>query len=317
MLVKAGTRVKTGDALAVMGMTGNAATTYPHCHVEARATATGKGLDPRCYTGCANAPGIYMASVAEVKTPSGYGIDISQWQNTITDAQWKDIQAKCDFVLLRFGYRGYSSGLLKQDEQFSRNFAKCKKLSIPIGVYFFTQAVNAAEGAEEAALLVSALQVQDIPLFVACDTELAKNGEGRADNLSVPDRTAAVNAFCGAMQAAGFPTAIYASTSWLNTKLEMDSLPYDVWVADYRGYCGYKGDRVIMWQTDSKNSLGVTGFATLDCNVAYKEFARSKPAADGAPLVYLTIGPMSAGDRITMTQQAETLGLPVEVKEVV
>lgn len=64
-LVKVGQRVKTGDALAIMGCTGNAALASPptpHCHVEARATRTGKGLDPSAYTGHPNAQGIYGAA---------------------------------------------------------------------------------------------------------------------------------------------------------------------------------------------------------------------------------------------------------------
>ena len=59
LLVKAGDRVSSGDALAVMGQTGNAAGGYDHCHFEVRATATGKGLDPTAYSGTPNAAGCY------------------------------------------------------------------------------------------------------------------------------------------------------------------------------------------------------------------------------------------------------------------
>ena len=56
-----GRHVKSGDVLAVMGNTGNAAEATPpirHCHLEVRATATGKGLAPAHYSGCANRVGI-------------------------------------------------------------------------------------------------------------------------------------------------------------------------------------------------------------------------------------------------------------------
>lgn len=59
LLVKVGQQVKTGDILAIMGQTGNAAGGYDHCHLEARATATGTGLDPTAYSGTANAAGSY------------------------------------------------------------------------------------------------------------------------------------------------------------------------------------------------------------------------------------------------------------------
>lgn len=64
-LVQVGQRVKTGDALALMGNSGNAALANPpfaHCHFEVRATATGRGLDPSAYTGHPNAVGTYGAA---------------------------------------------------------------------------------------------------------------------------------------------------------------------------------------------------------------------------------------------------------------
>ena len=52
LLVQAGQTVTSGDALAVMGNTGNAAGGYRHCHL----------LDPTAYAGCENAVGIYGAA---------------------------------------------------------------------------------------------------------------------------------------------------------------------------------------------------------------------------------------------------------------
>ena len=59
LLVSVGQKVSSGDALAIMGQTGNAANGYDHTHLEARATATGTGVDPTEYAGCANTVGIY------------------------------------------------------------------------------------------------------------------------------------------------------------------------------------------------------------------------------------------------------------------
>lgn len=71
LLVKVGDKVSTGDAIAIMGNTGNAALAnppYAHCHFEVRATATGKGLNPCDYCGFGNCVGIYVES--ESKTTS-------------------------------------------------------------------------------------------------------------------------------------------------------------------------------------------------------------------------------------------------------
>lgn len=62
LLAAVGQRVCSGDALAVMGNSGNAALAsppYSHCHLEVRATAGGRGLDPTAYAGCQNAVGVY------------------------------------------------------------------------------------------------------------------------------------------------------------------------------------------------------------------------------------------------------------------
>lgn len=64
LLVKVGQNVKTGDVLAIVGQTGNAAGTWTHCHLEVRATATGKGLDPTAYAGIPNKAGTYGAAPA-------------------------------------------------------------------------------------------------------------------------------------------------------------------------------------------------------------------------------------------------------------
>lgn len=64
LLVRVGQRVASGDALAVMGQTGNAAGGYDHCHFEVRATANGKGLDPTAYAGIPNKAGTYGAAPA-------------------------------------------------------------------------------------------------------------------------------------------------------------------------------------------------------------------------------------------------------------
>lgn len=62
LIVKEGQHVKSGDILAVMGNTGNAAGGYKHVHLEARNTVTGRGVDPTRYSGTRNAVGVYGAA---------------------------------------------------------------------------------------------------------------------------------------------------------------------------------------------------------------------------------------------------------------
>lgn len=64
-LVNVGAKVKSGDAIAIMGNTGNAADANPpikHCHFEVRSAKNKAGLDPTAYTMTENKEGIYGTS---------------------------------------------------------------------------------------------------------------------------------------------------------------------------------------------------------------------------------------------------------------
>ena len=160
LLVKAGQKVKSGDALAVMGNTGNAALAdppYKHCHFEVRATATGKGLDPTAYAGCQNEVGTYGDQPAQTSGEEVL-IDVSHHQGAI---DWASVPYR---AIVRIGYRGYGSGKLMKDEQFDANLAGAKASGKLFGFYFFSQAVTVDEAREEADFCAS-LAPTGYPLF--------------------------------------------------------------------------------------------------------------------------------------------------------
>lgn len=78
LLVKAGQTVISGQELAIMGNSGNAALNsppYKHCHLEVRATATGRGLNPTAYSGTDNAAGTY-GNTAPLPAPANGRLQI-------------------------------------------------------------------------------------------------------------------------------------------------------------------------------------------------------------------------------------------------
>ena len=148
------------------------------------------------------------------------------------------------------------------------------KAGLKVGVYFFTEAINAKEGKEEAVYTLNLVKKAGIPLSypIAIDTEYIKKKKGepepRANNLSRAKRTECVRAFCEEIKRQGYTPMIYGSTSWLNNQLDMSKLPYDVWCAQYYSKCEYKG-KYIMWQYTSEGSVnGVKG--NVDMNYYYK-----------------------------------------------
>ena len=315
--VQVGQSVPQGTVVGVAGSTGISTARHLHFGVYKNGSAEANAVVPSAWMGIPNAIGTYEGNDdvdGAAREVLEKGIDVSSHQGMISDASWNDIKSKCGFVILRFGYRGYGSGTLKMDEQFARNFQKVQELQIPYGLYYFTQAITPEEGKAEADLVADTVPVGTVPYFVACDTETADAGNGRADALSKEARTAAVKAFCEEIAARGGRPAVYASTSWLEGNLDMAQLPYTVWCADYRGFLGYAG--AAMWQTDSKNSLGIEGFTNLDCNLCYERFEAPAPEAK---LYIITTDPMSKGDLDTFREMLdglkENLGVGYTVKE--
>lgn len=78
LLVQVGQTVISGQELAIMGNSGNAALNsppYKHCHLEVRATSTGRGLNPTAYSGTDNAAGTY-GNTAPLPAPANGRLQI-------------------------------------------------------------------------------------------------------------------------------------------------------------------------------------------------------------------------------------------------
>lgn len=201
-------------------------------------------------------------------------IDVSEFQSAI---DWNKVKADgIEGVIIRCGYRGAEKGTLQQDSMFTNHIKGAYKAGLKVGVYMFTEGINAAEGKEEAVYALNLVKKVGIPLSfpIAVDTEdvfYTKNGKrhaGRANGLSKAKRTEVIKAFCEQIKSQGYEPMIYGSTSWLNNKLDMSKLPYTLWVAQYYSKCEYKG-KYLLWQYTSEESVdGVKG--NVDMNYYYK-----------------------------------------------
>jgi GH25 family lysozyme M1 (1,4-beta-N-acetylmuramidase) len=84
------------------------------------------------------------------------GIDVSSHQKEI---DWQKVaDSGVEFAMIRLGYRGYGSeGTLNMDPYFQQNLIGATAAGLKIGVYFYSQAITAAEAAEEARFVLDAL----------------------------------------------------------------------------------------------------------------------------------------------------------------
>lgn len=193
------------------------------------------------------------------------GIDVSKWNQKI---DWEAVKADgVEFAIIRCGYRGSSSGSLVIDPMYIENIEGAIAADIPVGVYFFTQAVNEVEAVEEASMVINLIREYDVDYPVFLDSESA-GGNGRADGLEPAERTRIHKAFLETIASAGYETGIYASANWLTKKVDMEELSeYRTWLAEYADIPTYD-EYYHMWQYTSKGTID--GISTnVDLNLCY------------------------------------------------
>ena len=192
------------------------------------------------------------------------GIDVSKWNG---DIDWDKVRsAGVEFAIIRAGYRGSVTGSLVEDPRFEANMKGAAASGMPVGVYFFTQAVNEVEAVEEASAVLRLVREYKLEYPIFIDTEGA--GGGRADGLDVETRTLVCEAFCRTIENAGYRSGVYGSRNWYNTKLYTDRLEdYCIWLAEYRSAPVYQG-YYQMWQYTSKGKIdGIKG--NVDMDISY------------------------------------------------
>lgn len=191
------------------------------------------------------------------------GMDISSFNGEI---DWEKVKEQgIGFVIIRCGYRGYTSGALVEDACFVRNISEANQAGVRVGVYFFTQAVNEVEAVEEASMVVALCRDYRVQLPVFIDTETAAHGEGRADGLDVQTRTLVLKAFCETIENAGYRAGVYASKNWFYERVDASQLTdYLTWLAEYKDKPTYEGS-FQFWQYTSHGYVnGVTGRVDLN-----------------------------------------------------
>ena len=190
------------------------------------------------------------------------GIDVSKHNGNIDWGQVKS--AGIGFAMIRCGYRGSSSGVLVVDPLYEANIRGAQAAGIPVGVYFFSQAVNIEEAVEEASLVLDLIGGYSLQYPVYLDVEKSR---GRGDEISPEERTEICRAFLATISNAGYAAGIYSNKLWFENRINTGSLAdYRIWMAQYVDIPTYTATRYDMWQYTSKGSVpGVPG--NVDMNV--------------------------------------------------
>lgn len=190
------------------------------------------------------------------------GIDVSYHNGEI---DWEETAKNVDFAIIRVGYMGYSKGNIVEDEQFKRNIKGANKAGIPVGVYFYSQAVNVHEARKEADFVLSKIIGCDVDLPIFIDYEYAFNKDGMMDgrlfnaHLSRDEAAKVINAFCDRINKGGYYAGLYSSSSVLNNEIKTKSLNNNIyiWAADYNDAVTYNGEYDLWQYTKTGKCPGV------------------------------------------------------------
>lgn len=200
------------------------------------------------------------------------GIDVSDHDG---DIDWEKVAADgIDYAMIRVGNRGYTEGGISDDDNFTYNIEHAIAAGLPVGVYFFSQAISTAEAIEEADHTIAVIKSYDVKYPVVFDyEEVGVSGE-RTEKLTAAERTKITKAFCERVSAKGYTPMVYGNGYWFSDKVELASLieDYNLWLAQYDSQPSptYK---FAMWQyTDGGTVAGTDG---VDISLCFKDYAGS------------------------------------------
>ena len=201
------------------------------------------------------------------------GVDISKHTGKVYFPSLK--AAGVDYVMIRLGSRGYSTGQITLDENFKENIEGAIEAQLDVGIYFYSQAISQDEAVQEANFVVQNLEPYrgKVKYPIAYNKGFDSNDKSRIEGLSREDKTAVSVSFLDAVRAAGYVPMVYGDKEWLIKEVDLTKLQdYDVWLSQEEEIPDYPY-RYAMWQYNTDGVLnGIDGGADLNiCFVNYSE----------------------------------------------
>ena len=135
---------------------------------------------------------------------------------------------------------------------------------MPIGAYFFSQALTIKEVDEEIAFMLEVLGDYELHMPIVLDWEIP-TPDARTAQMDARTLTALQEYFCETMTEKGFTPMVYFNWHQSNTLLYLNELEeYPFWLALYGSRMTYPY-HVEMWQyTDSGRVPGIQGGVDLN-----------------------------------------------------
>ena len=207
------------------------------------------------------------------KKISYVGVDLSKQNGDVNFNSMK--AAGVDYVMIRLGGRGYSTGQISLDENFKKNIEGAAAAGLDIGVYFYSQAISKEEAIQEVNFVIQNLEPYraNVKYPIAFDMEFVANDTARIDSLTKDEKTNIATSFLESVKAAGYVPMIYGDKEWLIKEIDLARLQsYDVWLVQEQELPDYPY-QFTMWQYSTEGVVnGVSGDANLNISfVGYSQ----------------------------------------------
>lgn len=213
------------------------------------------------------------------------GIDVSH-HNGIID--WQKVKADgIDFAIIRCGY-----GQI-EDREFKKYIDGAIKVGIPVGIYYFSYALNVQQAKDEATHCIKLIKPYKIDLPVYFDFEYDSETFGAKKGVTYTKalRTDIHKAFCDRIKAAGYKPGIYTNIDYITNRIDWNALKgCSLWLAQWPlgGNRNIKFDEVKetavntkygkpdIWQIGKGRINGIN--TDVDMNYGYCKLPENKPS---------------------------------------
>lgn len=231
--------------------------------------------------------------------PSAYGPEnFSQENGTVTytgsgksyvgisvnekkgDIDWQQVaeSGNIDFVMIRVGLREKIKGRVRIDQKFEDNIRGATEAGLPVGVYFYSKAVEDTEAEEEATFVLEKIRDYSVtyPIGIFWEYDLKEDGSQDETSRTVQRNgdqvTGYIDAFCKKISMAGnYTPCYYAEKGMAYNRLDLSRLAgYDLWYGEYRPSPSFYYD-FKMWQyTDEGRVPGIP--EPVPVNISLKSY---------------------------------------------
>lgn len=197
------------------------------------------------------------------------GIDVSRWQGKI---EWQQVKKDgVEFVMIRGGY-----GENHVDSRFHENARGANAAGVPMGIYWFSYALNPEMAKKEAGYAVKLARQYQVSWPIAYDFEYDSVDYAEKNGVIITRALATqmAKAFCEEVKKFGYIPMFYANLEYLEEYFDRSQLPYDLWYAQYASTAAVKEKAI--WQYSSQGRIsGIEG--DVDLNYGYKDYGNGEP----------------------------------------